>query len=212
MLLAGKSYAQAPVNGLTIKQEIIQAFGGKKAIQRVKTFSYTLEKGAPQQTKITEKITMDFKAKYLKKTFEKEGVSITQVYKNGQGWEIKKGKQTKLSDAQSQRLANNFFYNFIGMLQNAKVQWKYIKNIIYREQKVRVVRVVDGQNKLDLFVNAKGDIVTSSTPDAAGNYSYYADELKYKKVGKGVRFPLIFKVFRGGKCTYEGRFKGVVIS
>ena len=69
MLLASESYAQTPANGLSIKQEIIKAFGGKKAIQRVKTFSYTLEKGAPQQTKSVEKITLNFKAKYLKKTY-----------------------------------------------------------------------------------------------------------------------------------------------
>ena len=118
----------------------------------------------------------------------------------------------KLSDAQSQRLANNFFYNFIGMLQNAKVQWTFVKNTTYRKQQVRIVRVIDGQDQLDLFVNAQGDIVTSSTPDAAGNYGYYADELEYKNVGKGVRFPLIFKVFRDGKCTYEGEFKNVVLT
>ncbi|OJJ23489.1 hypothetical protein BKI52_03760 [marine bacterium AO1-C] len=203
--------AQELTQGQSIKEEVLKVFGGKTALQTVKTFAYTLEKGVPDQPKTAEKVMLNFTKRFIKKTFEKEGKTISHIYQNGKGWEMKQGKKTPLTDKLTKRLTNNFFYNFIGMLQDNDLQWKFIKNTTYRAQDVRIVRVMNDEHQLDLFVNKKGEVVTSSTPNESGKYNYYADEYEYKAVGKGIRFPLIFRVFKAGKCTYEGMFKNVVV-
>ncbi|HAS40918.1 MAG TPA: hypothetical protein DCS93_10580 [Microscillaceae bacterium] len=205
-------WSQETTQALAIKQEIIKAFGGKKALRSVKTFAYTLQKGVPEKPKTTEKWVLDFAQNRIEKRMTKDGQTIIQRYENGQGWEVKSSKQSKLDTKATKRLTNNFFYNFIGMLQDDSIRWEFIKNTIYRKQKVRIVRVSNTVHRLDLFVNKQGEIVTSSTPDSTGKYSYFADEFEYKPVGQRIRFPLVFRVFEANKCTYEGVFSNVLIN
>ena len=219
ILLAGLIFSsyhlgqtQSLKRGQAIKQEVIKAFGGKKALQTVKTFAYILETGVPGQPKTTEKWRLDFAQRHIEKITNKDGQTIIQRYENGQGWEVKSGKRSRLADKSTKRLTNNFFYNFIGMLQDENIRWEFIKHRSYRNQPVRVVRVSNASHRLDLFVNQRGEIITSSTPNITGKYSYFADEFEYKLIGQGVRFPLVFKIFVAGKCTYEGVFKNILIN
>ena len=205
-------WSQDTEQAQAVKQEVIKAFGGKKALRSVKTFAYTLQKGVPGKPKATEKWVLHFAQNRIENRMTKDGQTIIQRYENGQGWEVKSGKQSKLDTKATKRLTNNFFYNFIGMLQDESIRWEFIKNTIYREQKVRIVRVSNTAHRLDLFVNKQGEIITSSTPDSTGKYSYFADEFEYKSVGQGIRFPLVFRVFEANNCTYEGVFSNVLIN
>lgn len=203
--------AQNLAQGQMIKKEVLRAFGGHKALKQIKTLSYTLEKGAPEKTKSSEKVVVNFQQQYLKKVLLDKQPPTVHIYEQARGWEMKGKQKIALTQAQTKSLESIFFYNFLGMLINDKIRWEFIRNMTYRGQTVRVVRVSDPTYQLDLLVAKNGEIVTSSSPDDKGHYNYFADELEYKEIGQGVRFPLVFKVFRGKKLTYEGKFKNIVL-
>lgn len=204
--------AQGLAKGQMIKKEVLRTFGGYKALKQVKTMSYTLEKGTPEKAKSSEKVVVNFQQQYLKKVLLGKQPPTVHIYEQGRGWEMKGKQKTALTQAQTRSLKSIFFYNFLGMLINDKIQWEFIRDMTYRSQIVRVVRVSAPTYQLDLLVAKNGEIVSSSSPDNKGQYNYFADEFEYKDIGQGVRFPLVFKVFRGQKLTYEGKFKNVVLN
>ncbi len=205
------TYSQVINTGASIKQEVMKAFGGEAAMKQVKELTYTLEKGKIGGAKTKERVTIYFRDVEVKQVFSKEGVAITRLYSNGRIWEKKNGNTVELPKEQSKKLSNLFFYNFIGLLKDDLVKWKFIKSTTYRQQPVRIVRVSNEQYQLDLFINRQGEIVTSASPKV-GPYLYYADEFEYKSIGKGIRFPLVFKVAKDGKYTYKGKFKEVEVA
>lgn len=197
--VASVCVAQHTAKAKEIKQRVVKAFGGKKALQSIKTFAYTLN---------GQKVVIDFDKRLLKKELTR---SKTQFYENGKAWEIAIGEKKMLSKAKAARLGNTFFYNFLCMLTNDRIQWKFIKSTIYAKQAVDIVRISDVKHSLDLFVARNGEILTSASPKEDGTYDSYADELEYVTLNKGVRFPLVFRIMRNGKASYEGRFENVKI-
>ncbi|NDK55172.1 hypothetical protein [Pontibacter fetidus] len=102
------------------------------------------------------------------------------------------------------------------MLQNDSLVYEYKKSVVYKDREAQIVQVYTPQKKallMDMFVDAKtGKILTSSKPDPeTDNYNYFADELDYQPIGKGVIFPLVYQVWVKGKLVTEGKFLNVVV-
>lgn len=213
VLLSNLTLAQNLQKGQVVKQKIVAFMGGEKALKKLRKLSYTLEKGVPNQAKVSEQVWIHFKRKRLKKNFTRKGQQVTQYYKKGKAWEGKGKQKRLLAKAETKRLGSDFFYNFLAMLKNPQIQWQWLKATTYQDQTVAIVRVLDGANMLDLFVTPKGKILTSSTLDAkTGEYEVFADELEYVDIGKGLKFPLLFKVYSSGMLVYEGRFKDMKVN
>ncbi|WP_299457054.1 hypothetical protein [uncultured Microscilla sp.] len=212
LLWANVTIAQNLPKGQVIKQQIIQFLGGKKALKKVRKLSYTLEMGVPGQARLSEEVWIHFKRKRLKKTFTRQGKKVTQYYKKGKAWEGRGKHKRLLSEDETDKLSNVFFYNFLGMLTNPKVQWQWRKETTYQNQKVAIVKASDATHRLDLFVAASGKILTTGMPNPKnGEYEVLADELEYVNIGKGVKFPLVFKVYSNGVLVYKGRFKHIKV-
>jgi hypothetical protein len=213
LLLTNLAFAQNAPKGQAVKQKVVEFFGGKKALKKLRKLSYTLEKGVPNQATINEQIWVHFKRKRLKKIFTRKGQTVTQYAKNGKAWEGKGRQKRLLAKADTKRLTNVFFYNFLAMLKDPKIQWLWLKETTYQDQSVAIVRVADKTYTLDLFVAPNGKILTSSTSDdKTGEYEVFADELEYVEIGKGLKFPLVFKVYSNGMLVYQGRFKDMKVN
>ncbi|EAY26007.1 hypothetical protein [Microscilla marina] len=212
LLWANTTVAQSLPKGQAIKQQVIQFFGGKKALKKVRKLSYTLEMGVPGQARLKEQVWVHFKRKRLRKTFTRKGKKVTQYYKKGKAWEGRGKHKRFLAKDETDKLGNVFFYNFLGMLNNPQVQWQWLKETTYQNQKVAIVKAADATHSLDLFVTASGKILTTGMPNPqSGEYEVLADELEYVNIGKGIKFPLVFKVYSNGVLVYIGRFKNVKV-
>jgi len=205
--------------GAAVKERMLAAFGGKQAIKRLKQFQYTLVQTAylPETTDTAEtKYTLDLQKRYITVSAQTPTGTVIKTIRGDGGWLIKEGKQAPLTEQEKAALMRTFFFNFVPMLQNEQLQFAYLRSSTYQNRSVDLVRVTDPANAqltIDLFVDQEnGQVLTSSSPvgsaaDAA--YPYYADELDYVPVGKGIIFPLVYRIYKQGKLSTEGVFTQV---
>ncbi|WP_089318623.1 hypothetical protein [Pontibacter ummariensis] len=198
---------------------MIKAFGGRKALQGLKEFQYTLRRTtyqADQVIRTETRYTLDLSQNYLtvcEKTSEGDSV-LKQIDQSG-AWLIQHEHKQALSQQEKEALQRVFFYNFIPMLRNEKLRFTFVNGTTYKGRQAAIVRVSDPENPklvLDLFMDAEnGQILTSSkaTEGSQDPYPYFADELEYSSIGKGVIFPLVYQVYVNGKLSSEGKFEDV---
>ena len=208
--------------GAEIRTRMYKSIGGEKAVKQLRKFNYTLVRTTyvpNSDSTITSAAvyTIDLRNRYIStSTQTPEGPVIKKIGKDG-AWLIEQGQRKPLPQEEQAALERTFFYNFIPMLQDEQLQFRYVRSTIYNDRGVDIVRVTDPENpalSLDLFVDEEnGQVLTSSKPgtDEGIVYPYYADELEYVPVGKGIIFPLVYKIYVRGSLTSEGLFKNVQV-
>ena len=200
------------------KAVMVKAMGGKKAVRSVNHFSYSIIRtsyGTDTTTTRTD-YTLDLRRQYIKEEQYAKGTTVTKWIGEDGAWATENGSKTSLPETEKQRLQRTFLTNFIPMLQNEELVYEHRSETLYKGRPADVVRVYAPQKReliFDLFIDSKsGKILTSSRPDAeTGEYSYFADELDHQPIGKGVVFPLVYQIWRGGKLVTEGKFVDVEV-
>lgn len=201
-----------------VKALIMQAFGGEKALLQATHFSYTIKRTAYSSDTVTTRThySLDLERQHIQEKRFLAGDSVIKWIGNDGGWLLKDGHKSELPEADEKRLQQTFLTNFIPMLRNNALVYEYKTHTKYKGKDVQVVQVYTPQKKaliMDLFIDAEnGRILTTSRPDnKTGEYTYFADELDYQPIGKGIIFPLVYQVWVQGKLTVEGRFENVLI-
>ena len=202
---------------MKVKQAMLHALGGEKAINGIKHFNYAIIRTAygTDTTTTRTDYTLDLVRQHVqeKQVFASDTI-IKKIDDNG-AWLVKNGYKTPLPEKDVARLQRILLTNFIPMLRNKALVYEYKQRSTYKGRQVDIIKVYTPQKQsliLDLFVDVEnGQILTSSRPDENGKYGYYADELEYRPIGEGVVFPLVYQIWIDEKKTAEGRFVDVVI-
>ncbi|MBC5993649.1 hypothetical protein [Pontibacter cellulosilyticus] len=203
---------------LKAKTAMIKASGGEKALNAINLFSYSILKTSYGTDTITTRTDyiLDLSRQYVEeKQFTDIDSTIRWTDATG-AWIILNGNKSKLPEDEIKRLQRILLTNFISMLKNDALEYVYKESTSYKGKTVDIIKVYTPSRQnlvLDLFIDSEnGQILTSSKPDPeTGKYSYYADELDYQHIGEGVKFPLVYQVWIGGKIVTEGRFMDVVV-
>lgn len=213
MLQAAPNNAQTL--GARTRERMVDAFGGQRAIDKIKYLQYSILKTSYREdTVITIRTDykLDLKQRSATATTTKNNETIVKKIGPDGAWLIQNGQKQELSETDKKELEGIFFYNFLLMLQNKKLRFEHIMESSYKGRDADVVRVTSPQNPahtLDLFVaKDNGQVLTSSKaqPGSSLSYAYYADELEYKPINRKINFPMVYQVFANGNMVTEGRF------
>ncbi|GAB3198052.1 hypothetical protein GCM10027293_13950 [Pontibacter aydingkolensis] len=203
---------------MRVKAAMLKAMGGEETIKGVDYFNYSINRTAYNtDTTVTRTyFVLDLNNRFITETSYTPTDTIIKEIGAGSSWLTKAGVKMPLPIEDKQRLQRTFYTNFLPMLQNDTLVYKYKMRTKYKGRQVDVLQVYmpDKQTLImDMFVDTKnGSILTSSRPDdKTGKYTYYADELDYQPIGKGVIFPLVYQIWVNESMVTEGKFENVVV-
>ncbi|MBW7466463.1 hypothetical protein ABID22_000663 [Pontibacter aydingkolensis] len=209
---------RASVKAMRVKAAMLKAMGGEETIKGVDYFNYSINRTAYNtDTTVTRTyFVLDLNNRFITETSYTPTDTIIKEIGAGSSWLTKAGVKMPLPIEDKQRLQRTFYTNFLPMLQNDTLVYKYKMRTKYKGRQVDVLQVYmpDKQTLImDMFVDTKnGSILTSSRPDdKTGKYTYYADELDYQPIGKGVIFPLVYQIWVNESMVTEGKFENVVV-
>ncbi|MEJ8803070.1 hypothetical protein [Pontibacter sp. H249] len=215
---AQHSYSVSDKKAANVKAAMVKAMGGKKALKAINYFSYTILRTSygTDTTTTRSSYTLNLRKQYIQEKQYVNGGAVTKWIGEDGAWAVENGIKTSLPQTEKQRLQRTFYTNFVPMLQNKELVYEHKYETVYKGRPVDIIRVYAPQKKdliMDLFVDSdNGKILTSSKPDIkTGEYLYFADELDYQAVGKGVIFPLIYQVWVKGKLVSEGKFVDIEV-
>lgn len=200
-----------------VKSRMLKAFGGKRNLDKMEFITYTLSRSAFQENGDT------VRTKQLWYVHLQKPLVIRLDIGSGDTTTFSTSfyKPEELNNKAEERaiyegLLRSRFFNFLYMLTSPEATFVYVKPYTYRNNSVDIIRVSSRQYPqmtLDLFVNTKGEVVTSSSPNpSSGEYVRFADELEYVKVADKITFPLIYRVVQQEQVLAEGLFSDMQIN
>lgn len=197
---------------VAVKAKILKAFGGEENLKSIEYITYTLSRKVYRQedTISTRQLWYMHMQNPLVVKLEIAGTDTTVFYTNC---------DTEVSPAhknQYNAMLRSRFFNFFYLLTTSEAAFQYVRKDIYKGSKVDIIRVtnkIDPKLSLDLFVNSKGQIVTTSTESAvSGQYERFGDEFNYAVLPGNVVFPLHYKVVEREAILVEGVFSDLQIN
>lgn len=206
--------------GRSIRESMLRAFGGEKNINRINTIEYTiLDISYRDDSTITTRTTyrLDLQRKHIMATSQQNSVAVVKAIDDSGAWKQINGEKEPLTAEEKEELERRLFLNFLSMLQNEDLLYEHVLDCHYKGHTADVVRVSNPNNpseNISLFVSTTDGTVLSSTQQETGMIPqtvYYADELEYKPVGKGIIFPHAYQLFVDGEMAAEGRIVDVKV-
>ena len=196
---------------------MLKAFGGKKNLDKMEYVTYTLSRSAYMENGDTVR-TKQLWYVHLQKPLVIRldiGAGDTTTFSTSFY------NPEELSEKAEERviyegLLRSRFFNFLYLLTSAEARFEYVKPYTYHNSQVDIIRASSRQHPqltVDLFVNKRGQILTSSSPNpASGEYVRFADELDYVKVAGKITFPLVYRIVQEEKVLAEGLFSDMQIN
>ena len=216
MCLAQKQTQHKDARAEAVRAGMLRAFGGKKKLKALDYITYRLTRTAyrDEDTTTTEQLWF----MHLRKPL------VIKLEVNGQDTIVSSTASLVLDCAPDiperkaayERLLRSRFFNFLYLLNAPDADISFITRQTYKREPVNIIRVSNRQFPtitLDLFVNRKGEVVTSSTIDRiSGQYERFGDEYAYEKLAGGVVFPLLYRVVQQDKLLAEGIFSNMQLN
>lgn len=193
----------------SIKTRMMRVFGGKRQLEKIDYITYCLSQEVYKNGDIIASRQLWYM--HLKKPLVVKldiigQDTVTSIISPRSAKESGGSRNGNISAS----LLRSRFFNFLYLLTAPEVEFIYVKQEIYKNIKVDIVRVtnkLDPSMSLDLFVSKKGEIITSSYPDpATGTYKSFGDEYCFEKVTNKISFPLHYKVVQHGDVLAGGLF------
>ncbi|MFD2248277.1 hypothetical protein [Pontibacter ruber] len=198
-----------------VKTRMLRAFGGKKDLSKIESITYTLSRKTYKEgdTVSTKQLWYMHLQQPLVVRLDITGTDTTAVATTT----YKEGKDTtNEAKAAYEALLRARFFNFLYLLTTPEAEFTYLSQSTYRNSPVDIVRVTSSQNAqwtLDLFVNKKGEVVTSSSVNpTSGKYERFGDEYAYEKVAGNIVFPLQYRIVQQDKVLSEGLFSELQVN
>ena len=194
-----------------------KVFGGKKNLNKMEYVTYTLTRSAYQENGDTVRTKQLWYVHLQKPLVIRLDIGAGDTTTSSTSFY----KPEELSIHAEERaiyegLLRARFFNFLYLLTSPDATFTYVKPYTYHNSPVDIIRVSSRQHPqltVDLFVNKKGEIVTSSSPNPASDeYARFADELEYARIAGKITFPLIYRIVQQEKVLAEGLFSDMEIN
>lgn len=199
---------------LAIKARMAKALGGKKALGQIEYMTYTLTREAfrERDTLCTTQLWYVHLRQPLIIRLDVAGADTLAISTALHNPALSEQENKRVHDG----LRRSVFFHFLYLLNAPEARYTYLGTYPYKGQQLDVVRVHNSQSpemRLDLFVNKKGEVITSSSPNPeTGTYERFGDEYDFIKVSDQIIFPVRYKVVQNKLVAAEGIFSDMTFN
>ncbi|WP_299708404.1 hypothetical protein [uncultured Pontibacter sp.] len=215
VISAPASFAQSTTPSKTaerkaslVKARMIKALGGRKALGQIDFMTYTLTREAYREqdtVRVRQHWYVDLRQPHIVR-LDVSGADTTMVSTAIQQPTLSEQENKTVHDA----LKRSVFFHFLYLLNAPEARYTYLGTYPYKGQQLDMVRVHNSQSpamRLDLFVNKKGQVITSSSPNPdTGAYERFGDEYDFIKVSDKIVFPVRYRIVEHNQVLAEGIF------
>ncbi|WP_018479387.1 hypothetical protein [Pontibacter roseus] len=206
-------HTEAEDKGETIRKKMALAFGGEKNINKLRLLDYTVidhtfVRGSSYPTRTHYRLDLQ-KRHIIETTHHEGGTSIRAIDDSG-AWKEVDGAREPLAVEEKVQLEHVLFYNFLAMLQNRDLKFRHLLTCHYKGEEAEIVQVTNPHTLQDihLIISKSTFTVLASSQQQSGSKQEtmsYRDEKEYRRVGRGLIFPLAYHLYVDGELASEGR-------
>ncbi|AKD04192.1 hypothetical protein POKO110462_11500 [Pontibacter korlensis] len=197
-----------------VKARMIQALGGQQALRQIDFMTYTLTREAYREkdtVRVSQHWYVHLRQPHIVR-LDVAGTDTTVVGTTISHPALSEQENKTIHDA----LRRSVFFNFLYLLNAPEARYTYLGTYLYKGQQLDIVRVHNSQSpdmRLDMFVNTKGEVITSSSPTPeTGAYERFGDEYDFVKVSDKLVFPVRYRVVQNNKVIAEGIFSDMAFN
>jgi hypothetical protein len=219
LFFSSNNYAQTDEKAWTIRQKMMEAYGGEAFLSQIDSLDYILETkdfATPRPTIEIQHIKLNFQEKTAEKDVFFEKDTIRYFFSQQESWVVKSSKKSTISASEKQKLVELLQHNPIYILQNKDIQFTYLKSEKYEDTKVDIVRIAFQNGELvDYFISKETSLILAYTIPNLQNKNLHQSIThlsQYDEVYQKLPFPLNYQITISGKRLFEGKLKNIFVN